>query len=269
MWEVKIIKKFLTFLLICLSILYPGEFSASAKSESLSWYCIRTKDHKQPSCDAKMSFIKEYGGYYVDESHGDSDKDKVIYLTFDAGYENGNIEKILDVLEQEKVTAAFFVLEHLITKNPDLILRMVENGHLVCNHTSKHLDITKCDTVNQLKAELSQLESKYKSLTGQEMPKFFRPPEGRFSLQSMKFLNQLGYKTIFWSFAYADWDNNNQMPREAALKKILSNIHNGEIMLLHPTSSTNAEIIGDLICNLRSKGYRFGTLYQLVNDNVN
>ena len=212
-----------------------------------------------------MTFIENYGGYYVDKKHDDECEEKVIYLTFDAGYENGNVERILNVLKEENVKAAFFVLENLILKNGDLIKRMVNDGHLVCNHTSKHLDVTKCKTVNEFRVELEKLEKDFKECTGLDMPKYFRPPEGKFSENSMKFASKLGYKTIFWSFAYADWDNASQMSATKAKEKIMSNIHNGEIMLLHPTSKTNADILGDVIREIKSQGYRFGTLDELVN----
>ena len=211
-----------------------------------------------------MTFIENYNGYYVDKVHGDDSEEKVIYLTFDAGYENGNVERILNVLKTENVKAAFFVLENLIQKNGSLIKRMVDEGHLVCNHTSKHLDVTKCNTVDEFREELECLESEFKELTGMDMPKYFRPPEGKFSETSMRFASELGYKTVFWSFAYADWDNSSQMSASAAKQKILSNIHNGEIMLLHPTSKTNADILGEVISELRAQGFRFGTLDELV-----
>ena len=211
-----------------------------------------------------MTFIENYNGYYVDKVHGDDSEEKVIYLTFDAGYENGNVERILNVLKTENVKAAFFVLENLIQKNGSLIKRMVDEGHLVCNHTSKHLDVTKCNTVDEFREELEYLESEFKELTGMDMPKYFRPPEGKFSETSMRFASELGYKTVFWSFAYADWDNSSQMSASAAKQKILSNIHNGEIMLLHPTSKTNADILGEVISELRTQGFRFGTLDELV-----
>lgn len=212
-----------------------------------------------------MTFIENYGGYYVDKKHDDECEEKVMYLTFDAGYENGNVERILNVLKEENVKAAFFVLENLILKNGDLIKRMVNDGHLVCNHTSKHLDVTKCKTVNEFRVELEKLEKDFRECTGLDMPKYFRPPEGKFSENSMKFASKLGYKTIFWSFAYADWDNASQMSATKAKEKIMSNIHNGEIMLLHPTSKTNADILGDVIREIKSQGYRFGTLDELVN----
>lgn len=257
-------KKFLISILLCLSIISLCSFTAFAEAKAYSWYCVRNKEHKQPRLDSQISFIEKYNGYYVDKKHSDTNSEKVIYLTFDAGYENGNIEKILNTLKEENVQAAFFVLGNLILKNPELISRMLEDGHIVCNHTSKHPDVTKFSNIEDFKNELDKLEKIYKETTGQEMKKYFRPPEGKFSEESMKFASELGYKTIFWSFAYADWDNNNQMSAQAAKEKIFANTHNGEIMLLHPTSDTNANIMRDIIRQLKSEGYRFGTLDELT-----
>ncbi len=256
-------KKCISILICCLCIISLCTSAASASGSSYSWYCKRKNDHTQPRPDKALEFIEQYDGYYVDKKHSDTDKEKVIYLTFDAGYENGNIAKILDVLKEENVSAAFFILSNLMFKNPDVVLRMKNEGHTVANHTSKHGDVTKFTTAEELKAELSKPEAIYHKLTGGEMSSFFRPPEGRFSKQSMQFTKELGYKTIFWSFAYADWDNDNQMSEEAAFEKIMSNIHNGEIMLLHPTSATNAAILGRVIRALRAEGYRFATLDEL------
>ena len=256
-------KKLIMCIALILSIISLCTATAAAE-ESYGWYCVRNKEHLQPRLDSQISFIEEYDGYYVDKNHNEASTDKVIYLTFDAGYENGNVEKILDTLKEEKVSAAFFVLENLILKNPDLIMRIVNEGHLVCNHTAKHPDVTKFKNIEDFKTELDRLNTIYKDLTGQEMRKYFRPPEGKFSRQSMKFASELGYKTIFWSFAYADWDNNAQMSPESAKKKIFDNTHNGEIMLLHPTSDTNAIIMQDVIKQLKSEGYRFGTLDELT-----
>ncbi len=238
--------------------------SASAASQSFSWYCKRTPDHKQPGLDTPISFIKEYEGYYLDPSHGDDCTDKVVYLTFDAGYENGNVERILNVLKEEKVSGAFFVLEHLITANTDLVMRMVEEGHLVCNHTLRHRDMSKISSREELERELGGLESLLYEKTGHTMAKYFRPPEGRFSEDMMRYADEAGYKTIFWSFAYADWDNHKQMAPEKAKKIILDNVHNGAVLLLHPTSATNAAVLGDVIQELRAQGYRFGTLDELT-----
>ena len=140
---------------------------------------------------------------------------------------------------------------------------MKEDGHLICNHTYTHKDITKL-TKEQFEGELKRLENAVLQCTGTPLDKYFRPPEGRFSQETMKFAQELGYKTIFWSFAYADWDNAKQPSTETAKQKILSNIHNGAVILLHPTSSTNAMILGDVIRELKSQGFRFGTLDELT-----
>lgn len=238
-------------------------FNASA-AQSFSWYCVRNTEHKQPVADANMRFVEDYGGYYVDKKHGDDCEEKVVYLTFDAGYENGNVEKILDVLKQKQAPAAFFILTNLVVKNTALVKRMSDEGHLVCNHTSKHPDVSKYTSLEELSAELDALEKTYTEYTGLKLSPYFRPPEGRFSIDTLKYAEELGYKTVFWSFAYADWDNDNQMCDYAAKKKILDNIHNGAILLLHPTSETNAAILGDVIDELRAQGYRFGTLDELT-----
>ena len=198
----------------------------------------------------------------MDKNHGDNSEEKVIYLTFDVGYENGNVGKILDVMKEEGVVGSFFILENVINRNPDLVMRMVSENHLVCNHTMTHQNLVgKSEDV--VRAELLGLEEKYEELTGQKMAKFFRPPEGTFDRELLERVESLGYRTVFWSFAYADWDNKAQMSEEAALKKILDNLHNGEIMLLHPTSETNAKIMKKLIVELKKCGYRFATLDEL------
>ena len=245
------------FLVSCLNI--------SAQSDRVfSWYCVRNKEHRQPLADADMRFIEQYDGYYIDRAHGDSCAEKVIYLTFDAGYENGNVEKILDVLKEEQVSGAFFILSNLIRRNPDLIRRMAEEGHIVANHTAHHKNMTTVDTPEEFQAELEALETLYRETTGREMARYYRPPEGKFDERSLQFAQQLGYQTIFWSLAYADWDNDHQPSPDAAKAKILENIHNGAVLLLHPTSATNAQILGEIIQTLKSNGYRFGTLDELT-----
>lgn len=234
-------------------------------SGAIGWYCKRTTDHTQPALDSDLAIIGELDGYYVDRKHSESTQDKVIYLTFDAGYENGNVSKILDILKKEQVPGAFFVLENLVERNPDLVKRMANEGHLVCNHTSTHKNITKIPQ-SELTREIKDLENAYQALTGHKMAKYFRPPEGTFDQLSLQHVKNLGYKTVFWSFAYADWDNAHQMSAQSAMKKIMENLHNGEVMLLHPTSATNAEILEDLIRELKQMGYRFGTLDELCEE---
>ena len=238
--------------------------AACINNSSISWYCTRNKDHRQPIFAAELLFVEKYNGYYIDKKHGDGDDEKVVYLTFDAGYENGNVEKILDVMREENVKGAFFILGNLITKNTELVRRMAEEGHTVCNHTNRHKDMTKVGSPDEFKAELDALESLYREHIGLEMSKYYRPPEGKFSETTMKYASDLGYKTIFWSFAYADWDNSAQPSAAAAKKKIMDNMHNGAVILLHPTSATNAAILGDIIRELKGAGYKFGTLDELT-----
>lgn len=211
-----------------------------------------------------MDFISQYNCFFIDTKLSDNSTPKRVYLTFDAGYENGNVEKILDILRQKKVPAAFFILNNLIKTNTDLVKRMAQEGHTVCNHTASHKDMSQIHDINEFSNELQKLESTYKEYTELDMAKYYRPPEGKFSEENLKFASQLGYKTIFWSFAYADWDNKAQPDRAKALKLILDNVHNGAVLLLHPTSATNASILEELIDTLQKDGYTFGTLDQLT-----
>lgn len=259
----KMMKRILPVLLCAL--LVTPVYGANNKTKPYNWYCCHVKDGTQPKCDAEMSFVEKYSGFYIDNKNADpSAPEKVIYLTFDAGYENGNISKILDILKAENVPGAFFVLENLVTKNPELIKRMAEEGHLVCNHTAKHNDMTKYHTGEAFLDELSRLETVCREAAGVEIAKYYRPPEGRFSEENLQFASDGGYKTIFWSFGYVDWDNERQMSPDDAMNKILGGLHNGEVLLLHPTSATNAAIMSRLITELKARGYRFGTLDELT-----
>lgn len=234
-----------------------------ASGAGMGWYVKRNDAHAQPRLDPSFSYIEEYDAYYVDKE-AEARGDKVIYLTFDAGYENGNVEKILDIMKAEGVTGAFFILDNLILRNEELVRRMRDEGHLVCNHTLRHRDMTKIQDKDVFARELSSLEDLYRERIGGEMARYYRPPEGRFNAENLKMAKELGYKTVFWSLAYADWDNAKQPSREAAMKKILDNTHNGAVILLHPTSATNAAILPELIRVWRQEGYRFGTLDELT-----
>ncbi len=230
-----------------------------------NWYVVRKKDHTQPDADPNMTFVEKYGGYYVDKRHsglGEGDE-RVVYLTFDAGYENGNVARILDTMKEKDVKGAFFILGNMTARFPELVMRMKDEGHTVCNHTYSHNDMSAVQSEEEFSAELTKMADAYRELTGCEMAKYYRPPQGRFSERSLRFAQNLGYKTIFWSFAYADWDNDKQPSCDFAMKKITDNIHNGAVILLHPTSKTNADILGGLIDKLRAEGYRFGTLDEL------
>ena len=242
--------------LICTMALTPFSF---AHSSSKSWY-IKRNGNEPPSPPPDIETLKKHNAFYINDTLFEGEKK--LYLTFDAGYENGNIERIVDILEKENITAAFFVLDHLIIKNTDLINRMANNGHLICNHTKNHKNLS-CASKEEISKDLSALEDIYREYTGRELDKYFRFPEGKYSEEALKCVNELGYKTVFWSFAYADWDNERQPSREYAIKKILDNTHNGAIILLHPTSKTNADILDELICTWRNLGYEFGSLNEI------
>ena len=257
----KSIKKLVSAFLSFISIFTIISSTALARGEC--WY-IKRNGNLQPKMQKEEAILKKYNAFYIDEKHGDDCDEKVLYLTFDTGYENGNVEKTLDILKDESVPAAFFLLDNIIIKNTDLVKRMANEGHLICNHTKNHKDLT-ASTKEEIRDNIEALEEIYKSKTGLTMTKYFRFPEGKYSEQALKNVSDMGYKTIFWSFAYADWDNKSQPSEKAAIKKILDNTHNGAVILLHPTSSTNAKILRTLIKNWREMGYTFGTLDQLTN----
>lgn len=250
--------------LITVTLTPAAASTAVMRTESLpyNWFCMHCRDNLPPPLDDELRFIENYDAYYLDRSA--SDDDKVIYITFDAGYENGNVEKILDILHEHNATAAFFVLGHMITDGTELVMRMFDEGHLVCNHTTKHRDMSFVTEKAEFAAELAALEDIYRQYTGHEMSKLYRPPEGRFSELNLRYASELGYATVFWSFAYADWDNNNQPDPDLARKKILANTHNGAVILLHPNSATNAAILGGLIDEWEAQGYRFGSLEEFI-----
>ncbi|WP_242850092.1 delta-lactam-biosynthetic de-N-acetylase [Clostridium polynesiense] len=228
-------------------------------TKELDWYYETQKNGEVPLPPKESrSFISKYNGYYV----GDTSK-KEIYLTFDEGYENGYTSKILDILKKHNIKAAFFVVKPYIKTNVELIKRMEEEGHLVCNHSSHHPSMAAITDKNKFQAEFTEVEGIYNEVTGKEMPKFFRPPMGKYSELSMKLTSDLGYRTIFWSFAYKDWIPESQPHKEYALNKILSRTHNGAIILLHAVSKTNAEILEELISAWKDRGYEIKSLNEL------
>lgn len=237
--------------------------SPSAAKPGLSWYCTRAKDHIQPRADQALSFVESCGGRYIDHRHTDPNAvEKIAYLTFDVGYENGQVARVLDTLKAENVEGAFFILGHVVEACPDLVRRMADEGHLVCNHTFTHKNLVGSPP-EALAEELGRLEKACLEQTGVTVAPYFRPPEGRFDRAMLETASKLGYTTVFWSFAYADWDNQNQPDPAAAQKKIMENIHNGAVLLLHPTSQTNATILGNVIRDMKAQGYRFGHLDEL------
>ncbi|HCF51461.1 MAG TPA: hypothetical protein DER60_14340 [Syntrophomonas sp.] len=232
----------------------------TAPQGTLGWYVMRRPNHETPTIDRNIGFnLSDYKAYYI------GSQNQTIFLTFDEGYEKGYTASILDTLKAHQVPAAFFVTEPYIRENPDLIKRMVAEGHLVVNHSKTHPSMPSI-TGNQEKfnRELLDTAQTFKDLTGQDMPLFFRPPKGEYNQTSLQMTADLGYKTIFWSFAYEDWLVDRQPDPEKSLDLILKNIHPGEIMLLHAVSKTNSDILGRVITGAQAEGYRFATLHELA-----
>ena len=225
-------------------------------NDKKSWWFRRNSDHLPPSAQMDIN-ISQYDAYYL----GDT-QHKVIYLTFDEGYENGYTPQILDILKANDVKAAFFVTKDYIERNPELIKRMVDEGHVVGNHSVTHSDMPDLSD-EQIKSELDECAAYFKEVTGVEMPRFFRPPAGVYSIRSLEKTQQAGYKTIFWSFAYKDWETDNQPGKEEAYNMVMNNYHNGSIMLLHAVSQSNTEALDDMLKSLKQEGYTFLSLYDL------
>lgn len=223
-----------------------------------AWGLSFRQEGTAPVGNAGTEQLRQYDAAYI----GDT-REKVLYLTFDAGYENGSTEKILDTLKAHKVPAAFFLVGSYIERNRDLVRRMVEDGHIVGNHTMHHYDMSKLSDKETFSKELTDLEALFKETTGKDLPKFYRPPQGIYSQENLKMAKELGYKTVFWSLAYVDWKNNQQPTKEQAFQKLLPRTHPGAVILLHSTSQTNAEILGELLTHWEQEGYRFGTLDEL------
>ena len=211
-----------------------------------------------PDAPTSADALKQYDAAYL----GNTDE-KVLYLTFDAGYENGHTEAILDTLQKHDVKAAFFLVGNYLEKNADLVRRMVEEGHIVGNHTMSHPNMSAISDPEAFRAELEGLENLFQEITGKDLPKYYRPPQGVYSEKNLENAKELGYKTVFWSLAYADWDNNNQPAKDVALERILSRTHKGAVILLHSTSQTNAEILDTLLTRWKDMGYRFETIDKL------
>ena len=226
--------------------------------ETGAWGLSFFTEGQPPSGPADRRQLYQYNAAYL----GDETQ-KVIYLTFDSGYENGSTEKILDVLKKHNAPAAFFLVGNYIEKNADLVRRMVDEGHIVGNHTMHHLDMSKLSDKEAFAKELQDLEVLFKETTGKDLPKYYRPPQGIYSQENLQMAKDLGYKTVFWSLAYVDWKNDAQPTKEEAFSKLLPRIHNGAVVLLHSTSSTNAAILDELLTKWEADGYRFASIREL------
>ena len=238
-------------------VLVVGQF-AEQVVETGAWGLSFRQEGQPPSGPASNTQLQKYDAAYLGNP-----AEKELYLTFDAGYENGNTEKILDVLKAHNVPAAFFLVGHYVEKNADLVRRMVEEGHIVGNHTMHHKDMSQLTDPKTFSTELTDLENLFREVTGKELPKYYRPPQGIYSEENLKMAQELGYKTVFWSLAYADWNNDAQPSKEQAFAKLLPRTHNGAVVLLHSTSATNTEILDELLTNWEQQGYRFESIDKL------
>ena len=236
----------------------PAAGEATVPASVDNWGLSFQTEGEAPVGNASVADLAQYDAYYL----GDTSK-KVIYLTFDCGYENGYTEKILDALKKHQAPAAFFVVGNMIETAPDITCRMVEERHIVGNHTYHHPDMSAISEQAAFQKELDDLAALFQETTGQELPKFYRPPQGKYSEENLKQAQALGYKTILWSLAYVDWYVDDQPTAEQAYAKLLPRIHDGAIVLLHSTSKTNADILDDLLTKWEDMGYTFASLYDL------
>jgi peptidoglycan-N-acetylmuramic acid deacetylase len=228
--------------------------------ESENWGLGFGQEGSQPTGNVSAKELAKYDAYFVG-----SPKEKVIYLTFDCGYENGNTPAILDALKAHDAKATFFVVGHYLESAPDLVKRMSEEGHTVGNHTYHHPDMSSIASLEDFRTEVDSVAKKYKEVTGQEIAPYYRPPQGKFSLENLEMAKELGYSTFFWSLAYVDWIQDNQPSKEEAMAKLTARIHPGAIVLLHNTSSTNGAILDELLTKWEEMGYQFHPLSELMN----
>lgn len=230
-----------------------------SSSQSSNWGLSFQEEGKRPVGNATIEELSRYNAFYAENT-----EEKKIYLTFDAGYENGNTPAILDALKKHEAPATFFVVGNFISENQDLIKRMEAEGHIVGNHTMTHPDMSKISTQESFQKELSGVEDIYKEITGKEMTKFYRPPQGIYSTLNLSMAKEMGYHTFFWSLAYVDWYQDNQPNPQEAIEKLTRRIHPGAIVLLHSTSSTNAQILDELLNKWEDMGYSFHSLNELI-----
>ena len=252
------------FLLFVIFIIFVAGISGNFKGYNVSttplsnkkigWGIKRNDNHEQPDLGEKnREIINEFDGYAI----GSKDK-KYIYLTFDVGYDNGYMEKILNTLKENEVKAAFFVTGQCVKTSPEIIRRTIDEGHIIGNHTVNHKSLPDC-TDEVIDSEIMNLHKKIYEEFNYEM-KYMRPPKGEYSEKSLAYVQKLGYIPVMWSFAYDDWDEQKQGREEYGKNKILDNLHNGEIMLLHATSKDNANILDEVIKKAKEKGYEFKSL---------
>ena len=230
-----------------------------ASAEVTSWGLSFQQEGEPPVGNASSEYLAQYNALYRADT-----QEKILYLTFDAGFENGNTAAILDALKQHNVPATFFLVGNYLETQPELVCRMVEEGHTVGNHTYSHPDMSAIADAESFRQELEKNEALYREVTGQEMPKLYRPPQGKFCESNLRMAQQLGYRTVFWSLAYVDWYQDEQPTPEQAFEKLVPRVHPGAVVLLHSTSSTNAAILDELLTRWEELGYSFGRLEEIT-----
>ena len=230
------------------------ETASNLSNDKIGWGIKRNDNHNQPDLGStNKALIDKYNGIAMGNK-----EDKSIYLTFDCGYEAGYTAKILDTLKEKNVKGTFFITAHYLNTAPDLVERMINEGHIVGNHTVNHKSMPDLSD-DEINSELMKLNQSLYEKFGYEM-RYMRPPKGEFSERTLSITESLGFKTVMWSFAYVDWSEDSQPSQDEALNKILSNLHNGEVMLLHATSKTNSEIMGKIIEGAQNQGFEFKSL---------
>lgn len=232
-----------------------------ASAQITNWGLSFQQEGKPPVGNATAQYLEEYGGLYCVPT-----EEKTLFITFDAGFENGNTEKILDALKKHNVKAVFFLVGNYFETQPELVKRMVAEGHTVGNHTYSHPDMSAISDKASFQKELEKNAELYREITGEEMPRLYRPPQGKFCESNLKMAKELGYHTVFWSLAYVDWYENDQPTKEEAFGKLLPRIHPGAVVLLHSTSKTNGEILDELLTRWEEMGYTFGDLTEYLKE---
>lgn len=233
--------------------------SALLHEKSENWGLGFGTEGKPPTGNASAEELKKYNAYFI----GDTTQN-TIYLTFDCGYENGNTEPILDALKKHDVKATFFVVGNFLETSPEIVKRMIAEGHTVGNHTYHHLDMSSISSMDAFKKETQDVENLFEQITGTPITKFYRPPQGKYNIENLKMAQELGYHTFFWSLAYVDWYQDKQPTKDEAFGKLLKRIHPGAIVLLHSTSSTNAQILDELLTKWEEMGYTIKPLTELA-----
>ncbi len=244
--------------ILCSLVLSLFTFTIGVNAKGFGYR--KNNNHLTPDIGSYKQEIDGTNSYYVGNTN-----EKVLYLTFDCGYDNGNLISILDTLEEKNVPSTFFVTGDFVKRFPDLLRLIVSKGHTVGNHTYGHKNITKLSS-EEIKEEVAKLEKAYEEVTNEKISLYFRPPEGEFDKRSLTEIKNLGYHTFFWSIAYADWDTKNQKGKDHGFNEVCKQFHNGGIILLHTVSSDNKDCLGMIIDEARKQGYEFKTLATIVNE---